>query len=287
MIKNRHSHLATHHLIGHLVLSDLLYVTQSLITLIIIFYLPDVNENWSFSLRDTTCKLGIFVWIICYSTSVGTLTVMSIERYRTIIHPTLPKLFGKKLRLVLLLVWVVSILLASPSISLAGADRYNKYDCILDNQGPKYLIRAYATILNLMDYVIPLSIMLYCYTKIVIKLRKTALVTSRLKKSLTDGDRHVQRVIKMLVFVTVSFIITALPWTLGISLIAYSPFNNTETLITHDETLSIVSQVAQVLSLSSPLYDPIMYIIANQNFRRDLCQWHSEQKSPIIHIRAS
>ncbi|EDV27372.1 uncharacterized protein TRIADDRAFT_5191, partial [Trichoplax adhaerens] len=208
IIRNRYTQNAVNYLVGNLILSNILNSFQWSCGNI---YVAIVQQaGWSFALMNIICKFSIYFWLVCYTASVGTLKLLSIERYRAIIHPLNPRLHGRKLIIILVILWLFAIIISLPVLYSVAANEILKYDCIVNiSQSIFHLVHI--IFLNFIDYILPVCVMIYCYTKVIIKLRKTSVQALRNKK-LSAGERRKKRVVKMSIILTVCFIISALPW---------------------------------------------------------------------------
>ena len=193
-IKNRRTQSATSHLVRNLLLTNILssftWITITGITI------AAKQAGWPFVLMHHTCRFGLFFWLVCYTASVTTLTLVSIERYHAIVHPTRPRLQGRKLNIILVIVWVWSIIVSIPIIFVVTTDKVLKFDCIvvLKNSSPFFFFHI--IFIDVIDYGLPLCIMIYCYTRVVVKLRQTSIHALKVKKSISAGERRKNKLLR-------------------------------------------------------------------------------------------
>ena len=125
-------------------------------------------------------------------------------------------------------------------------------------------ILAYNIFLKMSKFVIPFTIIVICYTSIVIKLRKRA--RKRRSESLTAQQREEEearnkRMNKMLILVTIIFGICWFPGQLSLMIFFYDDFLHCWTL--RDLTMYIL----HVLAMSSTCYNPFLYGFMNPAFK--------------------
>ncbi|XP_034234246.1 trissin receptor-like [Thrips palmi] len=131
----------------------------------------------SWVLGDLVCKLYHFVHSLSYTASIFILVVICTERYFAIIHPITCKqiLTPRRLRIVMLCVWVLSALYSSPrffwvqTISMRlGRSGSTETICISHRQ--KYNSETFDIINFGLLYAAPLAVMLLLYTRIALVL---------------------------------------------------------------------------------------------------------------------
>lgn len=262
-IKNHRAQNNTSHLVRNLLLSNILSSFSWIVGSINMIIAK--QAGWPFTFMHFTCKFCIFFWLISYTSNVGTLTLLSIERHIAILHPIRPRLQGPKLNIVLVIVWVLSIVISIPVSFIATVDRVLKFDCSIRIESSPSFFFFYIIFLDIVDYLLPTCIMIYCYTRAIIKLRQTSIIAIRNKNDLSAGERRKKQVTKKLICLTVCFILTALPWLFSFNLIfvqnnlSSSPQQNNNL---HLENFIIISPVLFFISL---FFDPIFYILNNRN----------------------
>lgn len=261
-IKNHRAQNNTNYLIRNLLLANVL---SSLAWAILTINLIVAKQIcWPFTLMHYTCKFGVLFWLISYTASVGILTLLSIERYNAIIRPTRPRLQGFKLNIVLIVLWIISIIVSIPIGFIASVDKVVKFDCVVPIERSQTFYVFHIIFLDVIDYLLPTCIMIYCYTRVVIKLRQTSINAARSKKNLSIGERRKKQVTKKLICLTICFTITAVPWLFSFNL----PFILNKRLLSpqhrnpHLENFIIFIPLLFSISL---FYDPIFYILNIRN----------------------
>ncbi|KAK3919133.1 Trissin receptor [Frankliniella fusca] len=131
----------------------------------------------SWVLGDLVCKLYHFVHSLSYTASIFILVVICTERYFAIIHPITCKqiLTPRRLRVVMLCVWVLSALYSSPrffwvqTISMP-VDRIGNSETICISHRQKYDSETFDLVNFGLLYAAPLAVMLLLYTRIALVL---------------------------------------------------------------------------------------------------------------------
>ena len=262
-IRNRRNQNATSHLIRNLIMANIL---SSFIWIIIMVIMIKAKQaGWPLTLMHYTCQLGLFFWLICYTASVATLTLVSIERYHAIIHPTRPRLQGFKLNSILVIIWVSSIIVPIPILFVASVDKVLKFDCMVSIENSSSFFFFHIIFIDIVDYLLPSCIMIYCYVRVVKRLKQTSINALRNKKSISAGERRKKQVVKKLICLTICFIATALPWiySFNLPLIRYNESSTPPQ--GSDLHLEYFIQLIPLLFYLSLFYDPIFYIVNNRN----------------------
>lgn len=164
--------------------------------LVAVFFTPCILSHFiklpSGIVGDMLCKFlmgGAFGWVSA-SASSFLLVLIAFERYHATLHPLKMLSRGRSLRLVPVL-WIVAILLAAPMVFLFI---YREEIQACEIVFPNYLTsRFYHLIWSCCNEFLPICIMGYLYTRIVLCLRDRANVPwsqSPLKlRSYTPGIR--------------------------------------------------------------------------------------------------
>ncbi|XP_022907733.1 trissin receptor [Onthophagus taurus] len=153
----------------------------------------------SWILGDFLCKMYYFVNTLSYTASIFILVVICTERYFAIIYPITCKqiLTPRRLRLVILGVWLTSALYSSPkflwyNVITVEGEHGNETICI--NNRMKYNTEIFDIVNFVLLYVIPLALMSLLYTRIAIRLwRSSAMLEKQLNASNTISYQGLTR----------------------------------------------------------------------------------------------
>lgn len=266
MIRNRKLQTAFHYLIAHLLISDMILAIQVLITSTIFKWYQLV---WVTSVFDRPCQIFHYIWAIFYLSSIGILTLISLERYRAIINPSKPRFRGRRLYIAVCIIWISSLLLSLPMFVVASADKYHEYNCIMKVDLARPYTFIYILFLNVFSYIIPMIIIWYCYIRIIIKLKHSLSDALCNKTTLSARERHKRRVIKMLILATICFGAIALPWVLTCTISLFLSDATAVSLERIRQLSLIVWKLIPLLFLLLILYHPFIYILSNRHFIYD------------------
>jgi neuropeptide Y receptor len=258
----------------NLAVSDLLLCTVVMpLTLmeIITKYFPLGNNVFICKIVGPLQATSIFV-------STISITAIALDRYQVIVYPTKEslQLFGAVF--ILLLIWVLALLLATPlfvvkqlrthSISLGkGIDELNF--CI--ENWPFDHGRAYYSVFTLIiQYIVPIMIVSAAYLRISYKLRyrfATGFVSS--EESSQKGrrqlrGRRLQRTNILLGSIAIIFCISWLPLNL-FNLIA--DLSNSQNF--SSQPMMICYAVCHMMGMSSACSNPVLYGCLNENFWKE------------------
>lgn len=281
-IRNWRAPSNTSHFVRNLLLANIVSSLAWVIATISMIVFK--QAGWPFILMHYTCKFGTLFWLMCYTASVGTLTLLSIERHRAILYPTRPRLNGFKLIIILVILWVLSIVISIPIYFITSVDRVTKFDCNIRIESSQTFHVFHIIFLDVVDYLLPICIMIFCYTRVVMKFRQTSAIALRNKKDLSAGEHRKKQVTKKLICLTICFILTALPWIFTFNLIfiqnnqSASPQNN-------NPFLENFIHFIPVVFLLSLFYDPIFYILNNRNDGNRVVNYNRSATSPFRKIR--
>ncbi|GJQ84977.1 hypothetical protein Trydic_g577 [Trypoxylus dichotomus] len=132
-------------------------------------------------LGDFLCKMYHFTTSLSYTASIFILVVICTERYFAIIYPITCKqiLTPKRLRLVILGVWLTSALYSSPKFFWCNTITHPNVDgtgneTICATNRLKYNSELFDTINFVLLYIIPLGIMTLLYTRIAVGLWRSS-----------------------------------------------------------------------------------------------------------------
>ena len=250
-------------LILHLTFCDLIAATITAIYALAVLANNVIGLPYKFS--DGICKSLSFILPMFYVLTVATLTLISVERYRAIIHPMKPRISGKKVLIILLPVWLVTIAIAIGYMSETSADALNASYCILKDNKRRIMIFISLIYLILFGYIIPLIIMLYCYTKIIAKLKFIFSITASHVIQESYSQIQKKRVIKTSIAVSIIFMFTGIPFVIAIVINIYTASRTTNLTNLEINIGGVFSSIGIVLLLLAPMYNPVIYFVKKIN----------------------
>ena len=228
--------------------------------LVAVFFIPPTIlshfvEQPSGVTGDLLCKFvfgGTLGWVAALMSSF-LLVAIAFERYNATLHP-LEQLSRSRPRWLVPIMWILALLLASPRIVVSNYDVENQV--CLNNFPNQVVSRAFSLFWSFCNEFVPISIMGYLYTRIILRLRAAVLVPVSYPNSFLQS-RH--KVTKMLISISAIFIVC---WTPAAVLCILTP------LIPGGR--ATVYSVAKASALLNSSLDPVVYSFHCQNFRRNL-----------------
>ncbi|XP_072310286.1 neuropeptide Y receptor Y8a [Eucyclogobius newberryi] len=254
----------TNILIANLSCSDILMCVVCL-PVTVIYTLMD---RWV--LGEALCKVTPFVQCMSVTVSIFSLVLIALERHQLILHPTGWSPAAGHSYLAVGLTWLVACFISLPflsfniltndpfqNISLPSNPFRDHLICMELWPSDKHRL-AYTTSLLLFQYCLPLLLVLLCYLRIFLRLRRRRDILERSRR--TQGA---QRINVMLVAIVVAF---ALCWL---------PLNVFNTLFDwHHQALpdcqhDTVFSACHLTAMASTCINPVVYGFLNSNFQRE------------------
>ena len=232
-----------------------------------------VLGGWPFG--PVMCRIVYPLQTLLMAVSVSTLLCMALERHRAIIHPLKPKIPGRVIILVILLIWVIATGLISP---YAAALKMKDGNCAENwpNNDPRYP-KAFTLCVFLILYLSPLCVITAAYARVGIRLRanshKAGLLVgahsckNRLAKS--RMQRNI-RIVKFFVLAVVAFALCLLPFQV---MWMWSDFGNGQKWEHFNEVLTFANVMVYANSAVNP------YIFGALGRRYNSCSCVSQQKN--------
>ncbi|KAA8589111.1 melanin concentrating hormone receptor 2b [Etheostoma spectabile] len=224
------------------------------------------DRQWVFG--NFMCKAVVVVDVSNQFTTVGIVTVLCIDRYIAIVHPTSEKRTIQWTIIINLLVWLGSFLLTVPVMLYAKVVRRQHLEvCMMYLDGPEdmYWYTLYQSILG---FIIPLIIISTFYSLTLYH------VFSSIRRVKRKQSIWAKRATKMVLMV------------IGLFLICWSPYHVIQVvnLTNNTPTIAFVYayNISICLSYSHSCINPLMLLIFAQNYRERLCSrnmLHSSQHS--------
>ncbi|GLV37928.1 Leucokinin receptor [Carabus blaptoides fortunei] len=218
------------------------------------------------------CPFCPFVQVLTVNVSIFTLTAIAIDRQRAILNPFRVRLSKLRAKFIIAAIWIISAILATPIfvalrvVELNDTDsagrEYTKPFCNnvnLSNDG----LRVYRWILVFLQYLTPMCVISFVYTRIALKLWGTKAPGNAENTRDAALMKNKKKVIKMLVIVVILFDICWLPWQI------YNFSQEVFSEINEYRYINIIYFVCDWLAMSNSCYNPFIYGIYNEKFKRE------------------
>ncbi|XP_033854635.3 C-C chemokine receptor type 4-like [Acipenser ruthenus] len=242
-------------------MTDVSLLNLAVSDLLFVFSLPFLacyaKDQWIFG--GVMCKIILGCYSIGFYSGIFFVTLMSIDRYLAIVHAVyaLRTRTVKYGTIASIVVWLVSLLVSFPEII------YNqKIDDNISTCRPKYpdsnikpLTAVHIFKMNVLGLLIPLGIIVFCYSCII----KRLLSCRSVKK----------QTIKLVFLVVVVFFFFWTPYNIVSFLHAlrvFHVFDDCET----DKRLDLSLQVTESIAYVHSCLNPFIYVFAGEKFKKHL-----------------
>ncbi|XP_072257617.1 C-C chemokine receptor type 4-like [Pyxicephalus adspersus] len=242
----------------NMAISDLLFVVS------LPFVVYSIKYQWEFG--DAMCKILSAVYYFGFFSSIFFVTVLSIDRYLAIVHVV----FSLKYRtvrlgiIITLSVWTCSFLFSLPHFIFHKQSIYYEFkQCTVSypkGQSKTMIILSYLQ-LNIFGLIIPLAVLIFCYSRIIKNLQNSR---SRQKK---------YAVKLIFILVTVFFIF----WT-PYNIVVFFKLLDIFGLFDYgfSDGLDSAMDITQTISFVHCCINPIIYTFAGENFKKHLFRMFSK-----------
>ncbi|XP_035657350.1 prokineticin receptor 1-like [Branchiostoma floridae] len=157
----------TNALVANLALSDFL-VAVFCVPFILDYHIVRPNRPWTYG--DVTCAVVNYARMSSLYVSTNALLVIAVDRYVVIMMPHIPRMSRAVATCVVLAVWVCSMLVAIPtavySRALYYVDFHGTFCGLVWPIGHQVRYKAYYVAVLLLEFIIPVLIMSFCYIRI-------------------------------------------------------------------------------------------------------------------------
>ncbi|XP_015200024.1 neuropeptide Y receptor type 2 [Lepisosteus oculatus] len=269
----------TNFFISNLAVADLLVNTLCLPFTLIYTLLGE----WKFG--QILCFLLPYAQGLAVHVSTVTLNVIALDRHRCIVYHLETRMSKEMAFVVIGVTWIISAILASP---LAIFREYGTFHFSPDESiqvctekwpGSHRDGTVYSISMLLLQYVLPLSIILFAYIRI----------WSKLKNHVSPGggnDRHHRRrkTTKMLVAVVVVFAVSWLPFH------AFQLAIDIDNSVLDMKDFKLLYTLFHIIAMCSTFANPILYGWMNMNYRNAFittftCEQRLDSVHPEAHVR--
>jgi len=247
-----------------------------------------MTQRWD--MPEFMCKLCPFVQNTCVNVNVFNLILIARDRYNAVVSPLNHYQSKKKTLYLLLLIWSLALLLASPmalfykfiwiSDKALGIKPYcttfnptftltflmNDHNTeTIYNEGTKYIttkFEIYVFIVSIYQYAAPLLYLTFAYSKMSYTLSKDPI----LGPDQTIANK--KRSIKMMISLVVVFAVCWLPWH-SYQILTRFQSQNFQVYISFSIKRSLFF-FCHWLAMSNGLYNPFIYALFSKNFKKEV-----------------
>ncbi|XP_058115803.1 vertebrate ancient opsin-like [Anopheles ziemanni] len=211
-----------------------------------------ISHRWLFG--SAMCVAYGFFMSLLGITSITTLTVLSYERFCLISHPFTAQNRSKRgACCAVLFIWSYSFALTSPPLFGWGAyvSEAANISCSVNWESQTANATSYIIFLFLFGLIVPLVVIIYSYTNIVLNMRKNSARVGRV-------NRAERRVTAMVAVMIVAFMVAWTPYAIFALIEQFGPAE----LIGPG-----LAVLPALIAKSSICYNPVIYVGMNTQFR--------------------
>ncbi|XP_059478219.1 neuromedin-K receptor-like [Neocloeon triangulifer] len=226
-------------------------------------------QRWN--LPNFMCAFCPFVQVLSVNVSVFTLTAIAVDRHRAIVKPLRgARPSSLRARLTVASIWVLGGALALPMtiamrVTLLQNGGVTKPFCYNINLSPEQMT-LYRRVLVALQYFVPLCVISAVYVRMGLRLWGSRAPGNAENTRDANLLRNKKRVIKMLVIVVAIFAICWLP------LQSYNVLQDIYPQINGYKYINIIWFCCDWLAMSNSCYNPFIYGIYNEKFKREFRQ---------------
>lgn len=186
----------------------------------ILLYYETGKYPFGFFGSTAVCKLIPALSLVCQGASIYSLTSLTLQRFMGIVYPMKARLTLKKVKLLLLLVWLFAFVSALPQIIVNDVQKQevlgedNKFSCEEfwgDPPADTILREGYTLYLFVAEYFLPLVIIGIAYGKMAIVLNRRDEGLQGRKSTSDRTKANHKKFIRLLIVLIVSFALCYLP----------------------------------------------------------------------------
>ncbi|XP_022617937.1 neuropeptide Y receptor type 4-like [Seriola dumerili] len=254
--------------------------------LVCVFCLPftviyTLMDHWVFG--SLLCRLVPFIQCVSVTVSVLSLVFIALERHQLIINPSGWKPSIPQAYMAVVLIWILACFTSTPFLAFQlltnepyanvilpqsplhhQASPQTYLNACLEHWPSQQHRLAYTTWLLLFQYCGPLLLVLLCYVRVFVRLRRRKEMLDRARTPENHRMTHSRRINIMLVALITVFALCWLPLTI---FNVVSDWNQEALPICHH---NLLFSLCHLLAMSSTCINPIIYGFLNSNFRQEV-----------------
>lgn len=265
VVRNKTMQTITNIFITNLAVSDILICLLSIPFTPLGYFL----NSWMFG--EALCHIVPMSQAISVYVSTLTSTAIAVDRYFVIVYPFKPRMKVFVCLLVIVAIWIISISISLPLGIYMQLSKGNTGDWRCTEKWPRDQAGQFFTVTSLvLQYVVPCSIITYCYFKVSLALKKRSRTKigsgSKCRERDEQEIRRKRRTNRMLIAMVTIFVLCWLM--LNIVNVTVSYEKNYQFWYYY----TLIFFIAHVIAVSSTIYNPFLYAWMNDNFRKEFKQ---------------
>ncbi|XP_078098003.1 gonadotropin-releasing hormone II receptor-like [Mustelus asterias] len=248
--------------------------------LLVTFIVMPLDATWNITVQwqagDLACRLLMFLKLMAMYSCAFVTVVISIDRQSAILNPLGISEAKKKNKIMLTVAWLLSIILSIPQIVLfhtvSITEPQNFTQCsTMGSFQAHWQETSYNMFTFVFLFLVPLVIMIFCYTRILMEISKRMNKENlsskevHLRRSINNIPKARMRTLKMSIIIVTSFIVCWTPYYLLGLWYWFSP-----EMLSEGKVSQTLSHILFIFGLLNTVLDPITYGLFTIHFRRGL-----------------
>lgn len=230
------------------------------------FWAITIANNFDWLFGEVLCRVvNTLIYMNLYS-SICFLMLVSIDRYLALVKTmSVGRMRGVRwAKIYSLVIWGCTLLLSSPMLMFRTLMKYNEEGfnvtaCAIDYPSPYWEVFTNG-LLNLVGFLLPLTIITFCTVKIMQVLRN-----NEMKKF---KEIQTERKATVLVLVVLGlFVICWLPFQISTFLDTLSRLNVLSGCWVR-QAVDVITQISSYMAYSNSCLNPLVYVIVGKRFRK-------------------
>lgn len=263
-------------LIANLALSDLIHASDIGATYLFrIVTLVDYRrfQNFPVSASAMICRISLFLIVSTICNSSLTLAMISYERFRAIVYPFSTPFSKRKISLMLTSSWLMGCIAGILVSFIHGFIKQFPYICRITSKN--YSLNAItAIIFSFFCSLLPLSVIIVCYAKIIIELchKSMPIDSSRQKKAVSQATRKKYTSIVTVLLITIITATTSSPFVITYTIYSYRNLVDNNALYFRKYSWAFWKyfQASAIILLIPCSINPILYNFASSTFQKEV-----------------
>lgn len=272
-----HMRTSVNILVSNLAAADLLMI-------VVIAFLDSIFIRSGFRwfggiLGNAMCKTFYSLQAVSVFASVYSLLVIAIDRFYAVVLPLKEAFSTRKVKLVIVAIWMTSLAFASPQFLAASVVKLDdNYYCYSVWKDSGFSEQGYTIVFITLTYIIPLPAIATLYTVAVIKLWGSAVPGHQIEANQRKIRMVRRKATRMLIAIVVVFALCWLPLQTAEFLVAFMPNIRARLPLW-------VKLLLPWFGISNSAINPFIYVIFSENFRREFkrlfCRVHLQTDIPL------
>ncbi|CAH2278038.1 C-C chemokine receptor type 4 [Pelobates cultripes] len=242
-------------------MTDIYLLNMAISDMVFVLSLPflayTATDQWVFG--DFMCKLLSALYFTGFYSGIFFIMIISVDRYMAVVHVV----FSLKVRtvhwglIISIIIWLISFFFSIPSFITHQVYHSNYYFCVPiypSDSIMNWKLFSYINI-NIFGLIIPLCTLTYCYSQIIMNLRR-------------NKTKQKKYAIRLILTVVIVFYLFWGPYNILLFLHILEMFGVLKDRdVSH---LNLALEITQILTLVHCCLNPIIYTFAGEKFKKYL-----------------